>query len=45
MKKIEILVDEHDLSMLELLHEEVAPWEEESAALLRLLKQIVATND
>ena len=47
-KKIEIIVDEHDFAMLELLHDEVEPcepWEEEGAALLRVLNQIVAKND
>ena len=44
-RKVEIVVDEHDFAMLELLHDEVEPWEEEGAALLRVLNQIVAKND
>ena len=44
-KKIEIIVAEHDFAMLELLLDEVEPWEEEGAALLRVLNQIVAKND
>ncbi len=45
MKKIEIIVDEHDIAMLELLHDEIAPLRIEEATLLKVLNQIVAKND
>ncbi len=45
MKKIEIIVDEHDIAMLELLHDEIAPLGTESVTLLKVLNQIVAKND
>ncbi len=44
-RKVEIVIDEHDFAMLELLHDEVEPWEEEGAALLRVLNQIVAKKN
>jgi|TARA_Y100000033_G_scaffold38010_1_gene37161 hypothetical protein len=44
-KKIEIIVDEHDIAMLELLHDEIAPLKTEEATLLKVLNQIVAKND
>ena len=44
-KKIEIIVDEHDIVMLELLHDEIAPLGTEEATLLKVLNQIVAKND
>ena len=44
-RKVEIVVDEHDFAMLELLHDEVEPWEEEGAAVLRVLNQSVAKKD
>lgn len=45
MQKIEIIVDEHDISMLELLRNEIAPFTTEDAALLKILNQIVAKNN
>lgn len=45
MKKIEIIVDEHDIAMLELLHDEIAPLRTEEVTLLKVLNQIVAKND
>ena len=45
MKKVEIIVDEHDITMLELLHDEIAPLKTEEVALLKVLNQIVAKND
>jgi len=45
MKKVEIIVDEHDIAMLELLHDEIAPLGTEEATLLKVLNQIVAKND
>ncbi len=50
-RKVEIVVDEHDFAMLELLHDEVEPWDfdlslkEEGEAVLRVLNQIVAKKD
>ena len=44
-RKVEIVVDEHDIAMLELLHDEIAPLKTEEAALLKVLNQIVAKND
>ena len=46
MRKFEIVVDTHDLSMLESFQEELNPWDaDEAPALLRLIEQIVAKND
>jgi len=44
-RKVEIVVDEHDIAMLELLHDEIAPLKTEEVALLKVLNQIVAKND
>ena len=46
MRKFEIVVDAHDLDMLESVCEELNPWDaDEAPALLRLIEQIVAKND
>ena len=45
MKIVEIVVDEHDIAMLELLPDEIAPLGTESVTLLKVLNQIVAKND
>ena len=45
MKKVEIIVDEHDIAMLELLHDEIAPLGTEEVTLLKVLNQIVAKKN
>ena len=45
MKIVKIVVDEHDIAMLELLHDEIAPLGTENVTLLKVLNQIVAKND
>ena len=42
---MKIVVDEHDITMLELLHDEIVPLGTEEATLLKVLNQIVAKND